>query len=57
MRLVQVHYDDLSFGNRKDRYYSAPMEPAKAREVADALALMGCTNFTFEPAKAKKDSP
>lgn len=50
MKQYRVIYSDPAMSSR-ERYKTRPYDMKTAREVADQLGAMGCSDFDFEPEK------
>lgn len=49
MKRYIVVYSDNTFSNRQERFETKAYPIDKAKEIADALACMGCHDFEYKP--------
>lgn len=49
MKRYVVVYSDDTLSGRRERFETKAYSADKAREIAEALSVMGCHDFEFKP--------
>lgn len=53
MRKFKLFYSDKEMSARDERFeIQRPLTMPEAKELADALAIMGCSDFEYVPVRA-----